>query len=281
MISVQAGRISFTALSVAVTRFARRPFPFAGASPGQGRMSPSAWALKRSTTYLSSSRPVPKKWTRNVSAVLPGTVIAAFIVPSPSVGNGGGASLRDAIRRPASGQPLLPSARDTRPTLIAIGSRDGGQSAAAASMSSARRTRGAGSSASRLGGPGAGGDVVVPAPGGFASVDPDEPAAHDHIAAVRAADPGSAKLVRAADGRRERPERPACGELRPARHGGDPRQRDDDARRGGVRRAGGLRRNAPSLPAGLVAERRTRGAVSHGNARESGSDGALNRPGAQ
>ena len=42
----------------------------------------------------------------------------------------------------------------------------------------------------------------------------------------------------AADGRRERPERPAGGEPRPARHGGDPRQRDDDPRRGGVRGAG-------------------------------------------
>ncbi len=49
MISVQAGRISLPALRVAVTRFARRPLPFAGASPGQGRMSPSAWAWKRST----------------------------------------------------------------------------------------------------------------------------------------------------------------------------------------------------------------------------------------
>ena len=31
---------------------------------------------------------------------------------------------------------------------------------------------------------------------------------------------------------------------------GDLRQRDDDPRRGGVRRAGSLKRNAPSLPAG-------------------------------
>ena len=46
--AVLAERIA--TLSVAVTRFARRPLPFAGASPGQGRISPSAWALKRSTT---------------------------------------------------------------------------------------------------------------------------------------------------------------------------------------------------------------------------------------
>ena len=41
-----------------------------------------------------------------------------------SVGSGG-ASLRDAIRRPASGQPFLPSGRDARAALIAIGSCDG------------------------------------------------------------------------------------------------------------------------------------------------------------
>ena len=46
-------------------------------------------------------------------------------MPSPSVGNGGGASLRDAIRRPASGQPLLPPARDARPASGTVGSRDG------------------------------------------------------------------------------------------------------------------------------------------------------------
>ena len=40
----------------------------------------------------------------------------------------------------------------------------------------------------------------------------------------------------------------ARGEPRPARHRGAQRQRDDGPRRGGVRRAGGLWRNAPSLP---------------------------------
>ena len=49
MISVRAGRSSFTAFRVAVTRVALRPF-FAGAWPDQGRMSPLACALKRSTT---------------------------------------------------------------------------------------------------------------------------------------------------------------------------------------------------------------------------------------
>ena len=43
------------------------------------------------------------------------------------MGNGGGASLRDAIRRPASGQPLLPPARDARTASGTIGSRDGGR----------------------------------------------------------------------------------------------------------------------------------------------------------
>ena len=45
-----------------------------------------------------------------------------------------------------------------------------------------RRHRG---HASHLGGLGAGGDVVVPAAGDFVSVDPDEPAAHGRIVAVR------------------------------------------------------------------------------------------------
>ena len=48
----------------------------------------------------------------------------------------------------------------------------------------------------------------------------------------------------AADGRRERPEPRACGEPGLPRHRGDPRQRDDDPRRRGVRRAGCLRRKA-------------------------------------
>ena len=67
-----------------------------------------------------------------------------------------------AAAAPRSGTPsaapfpaslFLPSARDARPALIAIGSRDGGRPAAAtepaASMSLVRRTCGAGSSASR------------------------------------------------------------------------------------------------------------------------------------
>ena len=85
MISVQAGRSSFTAFRLAVTRFAlRRPFPIAGCSPGQGRISPSASALNRWTTYRSSARPVPKKCTRNVFAVLLGIAIAAVMVSPPS-----------------------------------------------------------------------------------------------------------------------------------------------------------------------------------------------------
>ena len=69
-----------------------------------------------------------------------------------SVGSGG-ASLRDAIRRPLPASLFLPSARDARPALIAIGSCDRGRPAAAtepaASMSLVRRRCGAGSSASR------------------------------------------------------------------------------------------------------------------------------------
>ena len=56
------------------------------------------------------------------------------------------------------------------------------------------------------------------------------------------------RLRGATDGCRERLECPADGEPQPARHRGDPRQRDDDVRRGGVRRARGPRRSAPSLP---------------------------------
>ena len=86
----------------------------------------------------------------------------------------------------------------------------------------------------------AGGDCV--------RVDPDEPGTHGRIVAVRADGPGSATPMRLmAVVESDRSVRPS-GAPRPARHGGDPRQRDHDPRRGGVRRAGGLRRNAPSLP---------------------------------
>ena len=50
MISVRAGRICWTAFSVATVRFALRPFRFAGSSPGVRGISPSAIAWKRSTT---------------------------------------------------------------------------------------------------------------------------------------------------------------------------------------------------------------------------------------
>ena len=55
-----------------------------GASARTGTMSPSARALKRSTTYRSSASPPPKKWTRKVFAVLPGIAIAVDMVPPPS-----------------------------------------------------------------------------------------------------------------------------------------------------------------------------------------------------
>ena len=48
----------------------------------------------------------------------------------------------------------------------------------------------------QLGGPGAGGDGVVPAAVDFAYVEPDEPAAQDWKVAVRADVPGSATPVR-------------------------------------------------------------------------------------
>ena len=74
--------------------------------------------------------------------------------------------------------------------------------------------------------------------------------------------------------------RPASGGPRQARHRGDPRPRDDDARRGGVRLARGLKRNAPSLPQrrSEAAEGAFRGLWPGG---ECGSDGPLNRPYAQ
>ena len=84
----------------------------------------------------------------------------------------------------------------------------------------------------------------------------------------------------AAGGLRERAERRAGGEPRSARHRGDPRRRDDDARGGGVRRARGPRRSAPSLPAGGRKRPMAPPAACRPVGR-SGSDGALNRPGAQ
>ncbi len=82
MISVRSERIASACLRETTVCFAlRRPFAPV-ASERIGRMSPSAIALNRSTTYFSSARPVPKKCTRNVSAVLPGIAIAAVsIVP--------------------------------------------------------------------------------------------------------------------------------------------------------------------------------------------------------
>ena len=77
------------------------------------------------------------------------------------------------------------------------------------------------------------------AAGGFAYVDLDEPAVHGRIVAVRAAGPGNATLIRRLVVEDEGPHA-GRGEPRPARHGGDPRQRDDDPRRGGVRGAGGM-----------------------------------------
>ena len=56
MISVRAGRIYLTSFRVAVTRFGLRPFFTAEPSPGQRRMSPSAWALsgmERAVAYDS------------------------------------------------------------------------------------------------------------------------------------------------------------------------------------------------------------------------------------
>ena len=75
MISLGAGRSSFTAFSVAVTAFALRRLPPDGAASEQRRMSPSAIALNRSTTQRSSSaRPGPKKWVRKVAAAVHGGV---------------------------------------------------------------------------------------------------------------------------------------------------------------------------------------------------------------
>ena len=94
-----------------------------------------------------------------------------------------------------------------------------------------------------------GDDALAPlaAAGGFAYVNPDEPATHGRIVAVGADGLGSATLVRRLVVEDGGPHA-ARSEPRPARNRGDSRQRDDDPRRGGVRRAGGVRRNAPSLP---------------------------------
>ena len=63
-------------------------------------------------------------------------------------------------------------------------------------MSLVRRTCGAGSSASRLIGLGAGGDGVVPAAVGFVYVDRDQQATHGRMWRCGWTVPGSATLVR-------------------------------------------------------------------------------------
>ena len=56
MTSVWFGRISFTALSVAVTRFAvRRLLPFADASSGQGRMSPGEYGREQGSECMNTA----------------------------------------------------------------------------------------------------------------------------------------------------------------------------------------------------------------------------------
>ena len=191
-----------------------------------------------------------------------------------SVGSGG-ASLRDAIRRPAPGQPLPPVGAGTygqrprrdrfprrRPAGGGHGVRRVDVIGAKDVRSWGRRHRG---HASRLGGPGAGGDVVVPAAVAASPAQAVLPLAGHGVrlsararwrrSRRRAASCTSIATSRrptaacggaggrsrqrdagAADGRRERPERPAGSEPWPTRHGGDPRQRDDGPRRGGVRR---------------------------------------------
>ena len=144
-----------------------------------------------------------------------------------------------AAAAPPSGTPsaaplpaslFLASARDARPALIAIGSRDGGRPAAAtepaASMSLVRRTCGAGSSTSR--------PRIAPRRAGCwrrwrrpgrgrrswrrATSRPSILTSRRPTSACGVADARSRQRdAGAEDGRRERPERPAGGEPRPAR----------------------------------------------------------------
>jgi len=150
--------------------------------------------------------------------------------------------------RPASGQtlPLVGAGRTAG--VIVIGSREGGRSAAvtepAASMPFGTkdvRSWFVGIAATHRTSAGRALAALAPlaAAVDFAYVEPDEPAAHGWMVAVRADGPGRATRVR----------RMAAGSAQsvpraPARHRGDPRRRDDDARGGGVRRARGLTRNA-------------------------------------
>ena len=147
-----------------------------------------------------------------------------------------------------SAAPLPPASSsrrrgDVRPAPGAIGSRDGGRLAAAtepaASMSLVRRTCGAGSSASR--------PRIAPRwaerwrrwrrPGrGRLRVRRARRAGGPRLVGGGAGGRSRQRDAGAADGRRERWERPAGGEPELPRNRGDPRQRDDDARRGGVRR---------------------------------------------
>ena len=106
---------------------------------------------------------------------------------------------------PASGRPLPPvgagrttgAHRDRFPWRRPVGGGHGTRHVDAiwheGRAELVRRQRG---HASRLGGPGDGGDGVLPAAGDSRYVDPDQPAAHGWMVAVRAEGPGSATLVR-------------------------------------------------------------------------------------
>ncbi len=88
----------------------RRPFFATGGSPAQQRISPSTIVLNRSTTWMSSARPLLKKWVRNVEAVLSGIAVAVDMKPSSSCHGG------KRRRMPSAGHPIASRSRPDLPS---------------------------------------------------------------------------------------------------------------------------------------------------------------------
>ena len=108
-------------------RFALRPF-FAVSSPGQGRISPSAMALNRSTTYLSSARPLAKKMREERGRRVAGKRrdrLHGAVSFVPVFGNGGDASPGHPPAARLTARPVLSAAQGMLGGTATKGSRRG------------------------------------------------------------------------------------------------------------------------------------------------------------